>query len=115
MKIYSIKTPTDVQEPYSIYFGVVTKKRTGFTNEHLACVRTYIENKDMPLYVPTEDDCGVSGIMNIATARWIWYKKSKQKNIIIDSEGEDVFKSNGSEPMMDSEIILEMDTYAGFL
>ena len=114
MKIYSIKTPTDIQEPYSIYFGVVTKKRTGFKNEHIACVRTYIEHDGVPRYIPTNTN-GSEGIMNIENAREIWNEKSKQKNIIIDSEGEDVLKSNGKEPMMDSEIILEMDTNARYL
>ena len=109
MKIYSIKTSTKDIKLYSTYFGVVTKKRTGFENEYIACVRTYIEHKGTPCYVPTN---GVEGIMKIETAREMWYEKSKQKNVIIDSEGEDVLKSNGKEPMMDSEIITEMDAHA---
>ena len=112
MKIYSIRRSNFSGKWYTTYFGVVTKNRTGFNNEHIACVRTYVENDGAPCYVPFD---GVQGIMDIENARKKWdelLKPSDGIGIVIDSEGEDVFKSNGKEPMMDSEIITEVDTYA---
>ena len=115
MKVYSI-VRSDKNGAYATYFGIVTEKRTGFTNENLACVRTYIEHEGAPRYVPELPLPLVGGgIMNIATARGVWHnllKPSYGMAIVSNSEYHEVFKSNGKEPMMDSEIINEMDTHA---
>ena len=111
MKIYSIRRSTK-SGVFTTYFGVVSEKRTGFKNEHVVGVRTYIEHHGAPHYVP--NGSGIS-IMDVAGARKIWHEHSKPSygtGIVIDSEGNDVFKSNGNEPMMDFEVITEMDTYA---
>ncbi len=97
---------------YTTYFGIVAEKRTGFHNENVAGVRTYIEHEGTPRHVPNE---GGIHIMDVADARKVWHEYSKSSHatgIVIDSEGEDVFKSNGKEPMTDFEVVTEMDTYA---
>ena len=111
MKIYSIRRSSGTGTNVT-YFGVVSEKRTGFHNEHVVGVRTYIEHDGAPCHVPNSH--GIH-MMDVADARKIWHEQSKSAHgvgIVIDSEGEDVLKSNGNEPMMDFEVITEMDTYA---
>ena len=111
MKIYSIRR-SDNTGTHTTYFGVVTEKRTGFHNEHVVGVRTYIEHDGAPHHVPNSR--GIH-IMDVADARKIWHEHSKPSygtGIVIDSEGDNVLKSNGNEPIMDFEVVTEIDTYA---
>jgi len=111
MKIYSIRR-SESTGTFTTYFGVVSKKRTGFYNENVVGVRTYIEHEGAPRHVPNDDG---THMMDVADARKRWHEQSKLTHttgIVIDSEGEDVLTSNGREPMTDFEVITEMDTYA---
>ena len=111
MKIYSIRRSTK-SGVFTTYFGVVSEKRTGFKNEHVVGVRTYIEHHGAPHYVPHGD--GLS-IVDVEEARRRWHlnlEPSYGMGIVIDSEGDDVLTSNGREPMTDFEVITEIDTYA---
>ena len=111
MKIYSIRR-SDNTGTHTTYFGVVSEKRTGFKNEHVVGVRTYIEHEGTPRHVPNE---GGIHMMDVADARKIWHQHLKPTHgmgIVIDSEGEDVLTSKGREPMMDFEVVTEIDTYA---
>ena len=107
MKIYSIIRGTEWLTTYT-YFGVVSAKRTGFTQENVVGVRTF--DKD--------GNCASKGINMIydtrqARAKWLVQSTGKWgTSVVVDSEGIDVLTSKGKEPLMDSEVIKSIDEYA---
>jgi hypothetical protein len=108
MKIYSVIRATRWGCTYT-YFGAVSKKRTGFNNENVVGVMTFNKNGELVGGVTQKN------IFDVKDARKKWFEYSKGEwgtSIAVESEGIDVFKPNGKEPMMDSEVTKAIDTYA---
>ena len=106
MKIYTI-TRSHNTGTYYTYFGVVSKKRVGFKNEHIVGIRTFNEKHEL-----------VGGknksIFGIEDAREKWHDKSIgtfESSVVINSIGADVLTPNGREPKMDYEVIKAIDKY----
>ncbi|HIJ11167.1 TPA: hypothetical protein HA278_03870 [Candidatus Woesearchaeota archaeon] len=83
-------------------FAVVSKKRTNFDNKNIVCVRSYdMENGVRNDYQDIKEN-GINGIVDINTARKIWNRCIRNHKIKIS---ESIYKkTNGREPMMDSEV-----------